>query len=60
MFTRQCQECGHRQTAKDPEGHPTEAYLNAKCRKCKSTALDYGSKGWILVGGKYVRLDPKD
>lgn len=42
---RTCQECGHEQRAKEPD-HSRElapSYRNAKCRKCKSEALDYGS-----------------
>lgn len=42
-FIRICQECGHKQEDKDPEGNPTNAFLNRKCKKCKSEALDYGS-----------------
>lgn len=56
MFTRQCQECGHRQSAKKPTGDLTDSYRNAKCRKCRSPALDYGSSDWVLVKGKYIRL----
>lgn len=43
MWIRICQECLHKQQAHKPkDGIPTEAYLNAICRKCKSAALDFG------------------
>lgn len=41
-FYRTCQECGHEQKANDPKGNMPSTYQNAKCRKCKSEALDYG------------------
>lgn len=42
---RTCQECGHEQCAKKPsqENPLTDSYLFAKCRRCKSEALDYGT-----------------
>ena len=42
---RTCQECGHEQLAKEPSlSRPLpDSYANAKCKKCKSTALDYGT-----------------
>lgn len=43
QFYRTCQECGNEQIANDPKGNPSNSYLNAKCRKCKSEALDYGT-----------------
>lgn len=44
MWARTCQECGNIQAAKEPEsGILTNSYANAKCRRCKSEALDYGS-----------------
>ena len=42
-FIRTCQECGHQQEDADPQHAPTDAFLNRKCRKCSSRALDYGS-----------------
>ena len=39
-WIRICQECGNKQEDKDPI---TYAYLNKKCKKCKSEALDFGS-----------------
>lgn len=42
---RTCQECAHKQLAKQPDrsNELTNSYLNSKCRKCKSEALDYGT-----------------
>ena len=45
MWIRTCQECGHKQEDK----HPTlvwglDAYMDRKCRKCKSMGLDYGKE----------------
>lgn len=45
-FIRVCQECGHKQIAKDPKDYiqaDKEAWRNTKCKKCKSEALNYGS-----------------
>lgn len=48
LWTRKCQECGHRQVAQKPKsGELTDAYRNAKCQRCRSEALDYGSEGWV-------------
>lgn len=43
-WVRTCQECGNKQEAKKPpqDKELSDAYCNAKCRKCKSEALDYG------------------
>lgn len=43
---RTCQECLHIQIDNAPKQgqQPTDAYLNRKCRKCKSESLDYGSE----------------
>mgnify|MGYP005832884969 CR=1 FL=1 len=46
QFTRTCQSCGHQQTSRNPatlKGGVTNSYLEAKCRKCKSRDLDWGS-----------------
>lgn len=45
LWMRKCQECGHSQEDKHPEGAPTEAYLNRKCKRCKSMGLDFGK--WV-------------
>ena len=42
-FLRTCQECSHQQKDRDPQGNPTIAYNERKCRKCHSISLDYGS-----------------
>jgi hypothetical protein len=42
-WIRICQECGNKQEDKDPKHAITYAYLNKKCKKCKSEALDFGS-----------------
>ncbi len=44
-FIRTCQECGNEQSAQPPstDRELSDTYCNAKCRKCKSKSLDYGS-----------------
>ncbi len=44
-WIRTCQECDNEQVTKPPDTSKelTESYRNARCRKCKSEALDYGS-----------------
>ncbi len=46
-WIRTCQECGHKQPATPPnkDKELSLAYENAKCKACKSEALDYGR--WI-------------
>ena len=44
---RTCQECGHKQKDKNPNGlnkNQMEAYNQHQCKKCKSESLDYGSQ----------------
>lgn len=64
MFSRKCQECGHRQSARDPRttktGRPSEAYLNAKCRHCDSMALDFGSDAYTISANGWVRIPVPD
>jgi hypothetical protein len=43
VWVRTCQECGHKQSDKEPKGDVSSAYRNRKCKKCKSEALDYGT-----------------
>lgn len=45
-WVRTCQECGHKQiSAKpNPDAELTDAYRNKKCRRCKSSGLDYGTE----------------
>lgn len=57
LFVRTCQECGHRQEMKDPGTQKSDGWTEAKCRKCKSQSLDYGSNGFTRdANGKIVRL----
>lgn len=46
VHVRTCQECGHAQIMKDPALIKDEAekWREAKCRKCRSEALDFGSE----------------
>lgn len=46
LFIRTCQECGkvHESvTGPQPGDKVSRAYLDKKCARCKSEALDYGS-----------------
>ena len=61
MWARKCQECGHVQKANEPKETPTAVYTNAKCRRCKSEALDYGHDGYTINNeGKVVRVYDED
>jgi hypothetical protein len=43
-WLRTCQECGHVQAMKSPEGQKTDNWRDSICRKCKSEgSLDYGT-----------------
>lgn len=44
-YIRTCQECGHKQEAKDPATYKArkESWRELKCKRCKSEAFDYGS-----------------
>jgi hypothetical protein len=44
-FVRTCQKCGHAQLARQPMTHSDDSWLDLKCDRCKSPALDYGK--WI-------------
>ena len=44
MWIRTCQECGHKQEDRDPRANMSDAYMDRKCRKCKSMGLDYGKE----------------
>ena len=47
MWIRTCQECGHKQEDRDPRAkdfYMSDAYMDRKCRKCKSMGLDYGKE----------------
>lgn len=62
LFVRKCDECGRLQAAREPRGEPTDSYCNAKCRRCRSPALEYGSYGWKRdTNGKIVPIEfPED
>jgi hypothetical protein len=48
-WLRTCQECGHVQPMKSPEGQKTDNWREAKCRRCKSQgSLDYGTPNQYL------------
>jgi DNA-directed RNA polymerase subunit RPC12/RpoP len=51
VWLRTCQECGHKQKGKEPnrDKELSNAYRNAKCRKCGSESLDYGSFKQVLI-----------
>jgi hypothetical protein len=57
-FIRTCQSCGHRQTAAPPakDRELTDAYRDAKCKRCKSADLDYGSEREIGNAIERARL----
>ncbi len=58
IFARTCQECGYIQRATKPEYDPPVSYLNTKCRKCSSPALDYGSESFHYdTNGKLVKAE---
>jgi predicted nucleic-acid-binding Zn-ribbon protein len=44
QWYRVCQECGYKQPAirPDPNKPLPPSYTEAKCKRCKSAALDYG------------------
>lgn len=44
IWMRTCQECGHKQisTKPNPDVELSDSYRNRKCRRCKSSSLDYG------------------
>jgi hypothetical protein len=52
VWSRKCNECGHRQTAKKPSDQRdlSDAYRNSKCRKCQSEGLDYGTDDFEQKG----------
>lgn len=63
MWVRTCQECGHRQGAERPVYGvgPPVSYCNAKCGRCKSEALDYGSANFEFnEAGKLVKIPASD
>ena len=59
-FVRTCQECGHHQIMKDPALQKTDKWREAKCRKCHSESLDYGSEGWTKDAKGILIQQPDD
>lgn len=57
-YIRTCQECGHRQEMRPPAEQRSDAWRNAKCRKCNSEALDYGT--WQEVDANLNPLPTDD
>jgi hypothetical protein len=51
QWMRKCEKCGNVQWAKKPE-NVTDSYRNAKCRKCGSMGLDFGSYRDVRVAAK--------
>lgn len=51
LYIRQCQECGHRQESKPCIEYKGDSWRDTKCKKCRSSGLDYGSFGWNRVIG---------
>ena len=60
MYVRKCQECGHLQTAKSPASYKGDSWKDTKCRKCQSSALDYGSDSYVMTDGKITRMSSSD
>lgn len=57
LYTRQCQECGHRQESKPCIEYTGDSWRDKLCKKCKSAGLDYGSFGWNRnIDGTFSRL----
>jgi hypothetical protein len=56
-WIRTCQECGHRQSDKQPDQTKelTSSFCSRPCNRCKSEGLDYGS--WMEVLG-YAQGEP--
>lgn len=56
MFVRKCQECGNLQESKPINEYKGNTWMDTKCKKCKSMALDYGHDGYTRdTNGKIVR-----
>lgn len=51
LYTRKCQECGHRQESKPCVEYKSDAWRDTLCKKCRSPGLDYGSFGWSRAAG---------
>jgi hypothetical protein len=55
LYTRKCQECGHRQESKPCVEYSSDAWTQTKCKKCHSESLDYGSFGWTRTSNGFIR-----
>ena len=59
-WMRTCQECGNCQEAKMPIQNKelTQAFIDVKCKKCKSQSMDYGRNvEYDEFGVKVVQKD---
>lgn len=43
VHVRTCQDCGHQQAMRDPSTLQGESWREAKCRRCHSESMDFGS-----------------
>lgn len=57
VFVRTCQECNHRIRANNPQGKPSDRYLNKACPKCGSEAFDYGSEQMVNADLSHANYD---
>ena len=56
LYTRKCQECGHRQESKPCAEYKGDSWQDKPCKKCGSLGLDYGSFGWTRNSdGSFIR-----
>ncbi|MEN6605867.1 MAG: hypothetical protein ABFD60_01390 [Bryobacteraceae bacterium] len=55
-WIRTCQECGHKQVARCPAETKGDRWRDAKCKRCKSPALDYGSEMEVNERGVITAL----
>lgn len=46
VWGRTCQECFNIQEDNEPFGPISTGYSDRKCKKCKSSALDYGHRSF--------------
>jgi hypothetical protein len=55
VFCRKCQECGHIQPSKPITDYKGDSWTDMPCRKCRSSALDYGHDNYEYQDGKLIR-----
>jgi hypothetical protein len=56
VYARKCQECGNIQESKPCNEYKGDSWTETKCRKCKSSSLDFGHDGYVKnSAGKIVR-----